>query len=110
MGFQGLAGFGGGATGLAQHTAGGDLGATGGVIGEYTDPGPGNVYRVHLFQSPGTFTVASPAVTAVEYLVVAGGGGGSEGDNSGGGGGAGGFRTNVPGTPGSHTSTAPFPA
>jgi len=109
MGFQGLSGFGGGATGLSLSSAGGDLGASGGVVGEYTDPGPGNVYRVHLFQSPGTFVVESPAVTAVEYLVVAGGGGGSEGANSGGGGGAGGFRTNVPGTPGSHTTTVAFP-
>ena len=109
MGFLGLAGFGGGATGLSQAGGAGDLGASGGVVGEYTEPGPGNVYRVHVFQSPGTFIVTDPAVTAVEYLVVAGGGGGSEGDNSGGGGGAGGFRTNVPGTPGSHTSTAPFP-
>ena len=109
MGFLGLAGFGGGATGLSQAGGAGDLGASGGVVGEYTEPGPGNVYRVHVFQSAGTFIVTDPAVTAVEYLVVAGGGGGSEGDNSGGGGGAGGFRTNVPGTPGSHTSTAPFP-
>ena len=49
MGFQGLAGFGGGATGLSLSSAGGDLGASGGVVGEYTDPGPGNVYRVHVF-------------------------------------------------------------
>ena len=29
--------------------------ATGGVTSDYTDPGPGNVYRAHVFTSSGTF-------------------------------------------------------
>ena len=30
--------------------------ATGGVISDYTDPGPGSIYRAHIFTSSGTFT------------------------------------------------------
>ena len=74
------------------------LTATGGVISDYTDPGPGNIYRAHIFTSSGTFDVSGipgDFGSTVEYLVVAGGGGG--GQQSGGGGGAGGLRTNVPG-------------
>jgi len=75
------------------------LTATGGVISDYTDPGPGNVYRAHIFTSSGTFEVSAigdyPA--DVEYLVVAGGGGG--GVSQAGGGGAGGLRTNLSGHP-----------
>ena len=85
------------------------LTATGGIISDYTDPGSGNVYRAHIFTSSGTFSVSAignfPAT--VEYLVVAGGGGG--GGNVGGGGGAGGYRTNVPGSPGDHTTSVAFP-
>ena len=85
------------------------LTATGGVVTDYAD-GP-KVYRAHLFSDSGTFNVTKlgsyPA--HVEYLVVAGGGGGGVGGNSGGGGGAGGFRTNVPGTPGNHTTSTPYP-
>lgn len=70
-------------------------GASGGVISDYLDPGPGTRYRAHIFTSSGTFTVTDPAISSVQYLVVAGGGGGGSG-YYGGGGGAGGFRTNVP--------------
>lgn len=46
-------------------------------------------YRIHRFNSSGTFTLSSPERVRVEYLVVGGGGGG--GMDMGGGGGAGGF-------------------
>ena len=54
--------------------------ATGGVISDYNDPGPGAVYRAHIFSSSGSFdvTAAPPSSNTVDYLVVAGGcGGGS---------------------------------
>ena len=72
--------------------------ATGGIISDYTDPGPGTIYRAHVFTSSGTFNVTALGTidSVVEYLVVAGGGGGAVG-GGGGGGGAGGLRTNVPG-------------
>jgi len=67
--------------------------ATGGTTSDYTDPGPGNVYRAHIFEASGAFNVtqvgAHGGPTTVEYLVVAGGGGG--GGYSGGAGGAGGL-------------------
>ena len=72
------------------------LDATGGVISEYVDPGPGNVYKSHTFSESGIFEIDSPTVTSVDVLVVAGGGaGGSSGPGAyeTGGGGAGGFRT-----------------
>ena len=72
------------------------MSATGGVISDYTDPGPGNVYRAHIFTSSGSLVVSdttSDFGAGVEYLIV-GGGGGSGGY---GGGGAGGLRTNLPG-------------
>ena len=51
------------------------LTATGGVISDYTEPGPGTVYRAHVFTASGSFDVSAigdfPAT--VEYLVVAGG-------------------------------------
>jgi hypothetical protein len=60
---------------------------------------------VHTFTGSGTFQVTNPALSSVDYLVVAGGGGGG----SFGGGGAGGFRTGtglpVSATPGSYTIT-----
>jgi hypothetical protein len=91
-----------------DSTFGAPLGltATGGVVSDYTDPGPGSVYRAHIFTSTGTFTVSalSPTYPAtVQYLVVGGGGGGG---SAGGGGGAGGFRTNVPGT--THSTAVDF--
>ena len=85
--------YGGGGSGIT---------ATGGVISDYNDPGPGLVYRAHVFTSTGTFDVSALGSfgSNVEYLVVAGGGGGGGMNNSaGGGGGAGGFRTNVPSHP-----------
>ena len=72
------------------------LTATGGVISDYSDPGPGAIYRAHIFTSSGTFNVTAPGTfgDTVEYLVVAGGGGAASG-----GAGAGGFRTNLSGHP-----------
>ena len=59
MGFQGLIGFGGGATGLGQGSAGDSpIVATGGVISDYTDPTNGNVYRTHVFLGDSTFVVS----------------------------------------------------
>ena len=90
------------------------ISATGGVISDYTTT-PGDIYRSHIFTSSGTFAVSALGQGEtvdednIQYLVVAGGGAGGSGTNSGGGGGAGGFRTNIPGTPGDHTSTNPFP-
>ena len=75
--------------------------ATGGVISDYTDPGPGKHYRSHIFTASGTFTVSqagSGGNSDVEYLVVSGAGGGGAG-YYGGGGGAGGVRTNLSGHP-----------
>ncbi len=63
--------------------------ATGGTITTSGD------YKIHTFNSPGTFTVtgvaATPANSAVAYMVVGGGGGGGSGEAAGGAG-AGGFR------------------
>ena len=77
--------------------------ATGGTVG-YTTETNGQVYKVHKFESSGSFVVDSASNNPVqpdevEYLVVAGGGGG--GVNLAGAGGAGGFRTNNPYTPNS---------
>ena len=68
------------------------IAATGGTITTDGD------YKVHTFNSSGTFAPTSVSgMGVVEYLVIAGGGGG--GGNSaasgGGGGGAGGFRTAI---------------
>ena len=77
--------------------------ATGGVVSDYVEPGPGNVYRAQVFTSSGTFDVTAPGTfgNTLEYLVVAGGGsgGGYSGANGGGGGGGGGLRTNLSGHP-----------
>ena len=72
--------------------------ATGGVINDFIETGPGNVYRTHIFTSTGTFNVTNNSGNfgdTVECLVVAGGG--ACGPHYGGGGGAGGLRTNVAG-------------
>ena len=66
--------------------------ATGGIISDWVDPSPGNVYRTHIFTSTGVFDVSSLSGTypaAIDYLVVGGGGGGG-GAHEAGGGGAGG--------------------
>lgn len=56
-------------------------------------------FRVHTFNSSGTFTLNRNL--SLQYVVVAGGGGGGRADGNccqgGGGGGAGGYRSNVPG-------------
>ena len=111
MGFLGLIGFGGGATGLslgggaASYDPNGHV-ASGGVISDYSTPTA--AYRAHIFNTPGDFVISSlssefPA--HVEYLVMGGGGGGGgAGGNSqaaGGGGGAGGMKNNIEGPGGS---------
>ena len=59
--------------------------ATGGTITTVGD------FKVHTFNSSGTFTVANEGATGtVDFLVIAGGGGG--GGEKAGGGGAGGYR------------------
>jgi hypothetical protein len=69
--------------------------ATGGTITTSGD------YKIHTFNSSGTFTVSdagnSKGSNSVEYLIVAGGGGGGAGGgaNAGGGAGAGGYRTDT---------------
>ena len=63
------------------------IAATGGCVAE-----SGN-YKVHTFNSPGTFCVSCIGDDAVvSYIVVAGGGGGSGPQYGGGAGGGGGFR------------------
>jgi len=68
--------------------------ATGGTI---TTAGG---YKIHTFNSSGTFAVSTvPTVSTVEYLVIGGGGGGGTGGSAdyrqGGGGGAGGYLTST---------------
>ena len=85
--FQGLTGFGGGATGLSNSS------------GLSVGPGPTNVsggtaysYNgkfVHIFKSPGTFTIGAPNNASFEIVCIGGGGGG--GIYRGGGGGSGGM-------------------
>ena len=72
--------------------------ATGGIIGDYTESGPGKIIRTHTFKSSGTFVVSQLSSTlpnSVDYLVVAGGGAGG----AYGGGGAGGLRSSHPSMP-----------
>ena len=99
----GLQGSGGGLGFLAPIVGGGTTYATGGIISEYESSG--THYRAHIFTTSGYFEVVDASITSVQYLVVAGGGGG--GRTTGGGGGAGGFRTNIPGTP--HSTSSSFP-
>ncbi len=83
--------------------------ATGGTITTYSTGGKN--YRVHTFNSSGTFDVqvaGSGGRNEVDFLVIAGGGGGSAFNNTtnwggGGGGGAGGYQTSL-GTSGRNTS------
>lgn len=74
--------------------------ASGGVITDYGE------WRVHRFNSSGTFTVSSLVGTSlpVDYLVV-GGGGGAGMDMGGGGGGGGVLNGKTILTPGSYTIT-----
>ena len=67
---------------IAPESGGGGAYATGGTIYDITG------YKVHIFNSSGTFatTASWPSGRTIEYLVVAGGGGASDG-----GGGAGGL-------------------
>ena len=92
--------------------------ATGGVISDYTDPGPGSIYRAHIFTSSGTFSVTDNTTDfgadgLADYLVVAGGGSGAPQTSGGlysgsGGGGAGGLRTSLPGIMPATSSQIPF--
>ena len=50
--------------------------ASGGVVSDYTDPGPGKVYRSHIFTTSGTFTISTAGsgnsdAETIEYLEVA---------------------------------------
>ena len=99
MPFQGLIGFGGGATGLGVAGGVSPIDASGGTTSTFSDPN--GDWKAHVFTSSGTFVVNSGSGD-IEYLVIAGGagGGGVTGAGGGrGGGGAGGFRTNVTGHP-----------
>ena len=76
--------------------------ATGGIISDYTDPGPGKHYRSHIFTSSGYFDVTQvgkgAGPTTVDCLLVGGGGGGGYAPSyAGSGGGAGGvhYRTDI---------------
>ena len=87
--WQGLTGFGGGATGLANHA---------GIV-EPTNPfitatggstSTSGTYKIHTFSSSSTFVVSnrgSGPTGAIEYLVVGGGGGGGKWSAGGGAGG-----------------------
>ena len=101
MGFQGLAGFGGGATGLAVKSGGGGVSASGGT--EYE---PGDGYKYHVFDTSGTLVVTAGETEDASVMVLAGGGGG--GASMGGGGGAGGIlyaNGTYPIVPGTYTAT-----
>ena len=72
------------------------LTASGGAISDYSDPGSGNIYRAHIFNTSGTFDVTALGSfgDTVELLVTGGGGGGSKSIQNywaGNGGGAGGM-------------------
>lgn len=106
-----LQGFGGGSVGPLMGAAGSPtIEASGGMIGEYTDPTGDNIYRTHTFVSSGAFTVSSVSGDGeIEYMVVGGGGAGGYASanynwphgiyQTAAGGGGGGVRTNIPGTP-----------
>ena len=52
--------------------------ASGGLVTEYTDPGPGDVYRAHTFEGSGSFVVNSlgDVDSLVDIFLIGGGGGG----------------------------------
>ena len=122
--FTGIArGVGGFAFGKAAAAGGGGAEAviytqnSGGIIQTYDAPG-GDVYKVHIFTTPGNLVWGDPSVTSIEYTVIGGGGGG--GFQHGGGGGAGGLSSTdptvpaprrsspVPITPGSYSVTVGY--
>lgn len=91
----GLTGMGGGAAPLAG--GGGEWDASGGWVTEWTEPGPGVVYRTHTFLDDGPYTFSvtnAPATATIDTLMIGGGGGGSpspyDSPHSGGGAGGGG--------------------
>ena len=91
MPFQGLIGFGGGATGLGVAGGVSPIDASGGTTSTFSDPN--GDWKAHVFTSSGTFVVNSGSGD-IEYLVVAGGGGSGGGgsvvsDSTGGDGGTG---------------------
>ena len=88
------------------------IGASGGVVSDYTHP-DGTIYRAHVFTTTGTFAVSSLAGPSlpnnVDYLVVAAGGGGGGGPSAAGGrgaGGAGGLRSSHPDVPSPNRGSA----
>ena len=108
MGFLGLIGFGGGATGLSQGSVAPSI--TGGTTYEYSDPD--GDWKSHSFTHPQPTDAADqfvvtglvPPTAQIEVCVVGGGGaGGADGGSGGGsgGGGGGGYRLtrNSPGKP-----------
>jgi len=62
-----------GATGLdAVNSApvSGYTEATGGIISDYSDPGPGKHYRAHIFTSSGTFVVVKLVAVVVDPVML----------------------------------------
>lgn len=98
FGYQ-ILGFGSGGDGP------GFVAATGGTITTSGD------FKIHVFNSPGTFTVTCAGKivgcsgsTTVDYMVIAGGAGGGAGCGDAGGGGAGGFRASSGAASGCYTA------
>lgn len=93
--FTGLRfGFGSGGGGAAEPIP--SLEASGGQV---DGAAPGDGYKYHVFNGPGTLTIDSVDGGLVEVILVGGGGGGKAGgDSAGGGGGAGGlvYRHSIP--------------
>ena len=77
--FQGLTGFGGGATSLSLGGGAAETQASGGSETTYTEPTNGNTYQSHKFTSPGNFVItslgSSPYDGSFDLLIVGGGGG-----------------------------------
>lgn len=88
-------GFGSGGGGAAAEPLP-SLEASGGNV---NGQAPGDGYKYHVFNSPGTLTINSVDGGLIEVILVGGGGGGRHGgDSAGGGGGAGGlvYRHSIP--------------
>ena len=77
--FRNTFGAGGGGTNAPPGIVSG-IEASGGIVGDWTEPGPGNVYRTHIFTASGAFNVTSLGESsfndAIDYVIVGGGGGG----------------------------------